>query len=130
VVGVIVALAAVRPSSTALPRRPLLAIAWVLGIFMVVRAIGVLGFGFVGDALLLAGVRPPPVEHAALARDLARWDLVLWSPFFLVWGSCWIATGWRLATHANDHAVVLDRLDQVPRRGLGKRCKNRRSACR
>ncbi|MEO3930265.1 DUF3995 domain-containing protein [Micromonosporaceae bacterium B7E4] len=109
VVGVIVALAAVRPSSAALPRRPLLAIAWVLGIFMVVRAIGVLGFGFVGDALLLAGVRPPPVEHADLARDLARWDLMLWSPFFLLWGSCWIATGWRLATRARSRGSARPR---------------------
>jgi Protein of unknown function (DUF3995) len=97
VFGVIIALAAVRPWGTAVPRRLLLAIAWVLGIFMIARAIGVLGFGFVGDALLLAGVRPPPVEHAALARDLARWDLLLWSPFFLLWGVCWTATGWRLA---------------------------------
>ncbi|MEH1014350.1 DUF3995 domain-containing protein [Micromonospora sp. CPCC 206060] len=96
VVGVIVALAAVRPWGAAVPRRLLLAIAWVLGIFMIARAIGVLGFGFVGDALLLAEVRPP-VEHAALARDLARWDLLLWSPFFLLWGTFWTATGWRLA---------------------------------
>ena len=52
---------------------------------MITRAVGVLGFGFVGDRLLLAGVGPPPVEHAGLARDLARWDLLLWSPFFLLW---------------------------------------------
>jgi uncharacterized membrane protein len=55
------------------------------------------GFGFVGDALLLTGVRPAPVEHAALARDLARWDLLLWSPFFLLWGVCWTTVGWRLS---------------------------------
>jgi hypothetical protein len=78
----------------------------VLGIFMIARAIGVLGFGFVGDALLLAGTRQPPVEHAALARDLARWDLLLWSPFFLLWGVCWTATGWRLtrADHGTPNA--------------------------
>lgn len=35
---------------------------------MITRAVGVLGFGFVGDGLLPAGVSPPPVEHAALAR--------------------------------------------------------------
>ncbi|MFG3580019.1 DUF3995 domain-containing protein [Micromonospora chersina] len=96
VVGVVVALATVRPRGAAAPRRLLLAIAWVLGIFMIARAIGVLGFGFVGDALLLTGVRPPPAGEAALARDLARWDLLLWSPFFLLWGAFWTATAARL----------------------------------
>jgi hypothetical protein len=101
VVGVVVALAAVRPWGAAVPRRLLQAVAWVLAIFMIARAAGALGSGFVGDGLLLAGVRPPPVEHAALARDLARWDLLLWSPFFLLWGSCWTATGWGLAARAS-----------------------------
>ncbi|GLX00259.1 hypothetical protein Misp02_43450 [Microtetraspora sp. NBRC 16547] len=95
-VGVIVALATVRPRSAVVPRRLLLAIAWTLGVFMIARSIGVLGFGFAGDVLLLTGVRPPPVEHAALARNLARWDLLLWSPFFLLWGVCWTMAGWRL----------------------------------
>lgn len=96
VVGVIVALATLRPLGTPVPRRLLLAIAWTLAILMIARSIGVLGFGFVGDTLLLTGVRPRPVEHAALARDLARWDLLLWSPFFLLWGACWTIAGWRL----------------------------------
>ncbi|MEU4640238.1 DUF3995 domain-containing protein [Micromonospora sp. NPDC023814] len=96
VVGVVVALATLRPWRAALPRRLLLAIAWTLGVFMIARSIGVLGFGFVGDTLLLAGVRPPPAGHAVLARELARWDLLLWSPFFLLWGVCWTAAGWRL----------------------------------
>ncbi|MER6943741.1 DUF3995 domain-containing protein [Nonomuraea sp. NPDC000554] len=97
VVGVIVALATVRSWGAAVPRRLLLAITWTLGIFMIARSVGVLGFGFVGDALVLTGVRPAPVEQAALARDLARWDLLLWSPFFLLWGSCWTMAGRRLA---------------------------------
>jgi hypothetical protein len=100
-VGVVVALAAVRPWGAAFPRRPLLVVAWVLGAFMIARAVGVLGFGFVGDGLLLAGLRPPPVQHAALARDLARWDLLLWSPFFLLWGTFWTATAWGLAARAS-----------------------------
>ncbi|MFD1146889.1 DUF3995 domain-containing protein [Saccharothrix hoggarensis] len=96
VVGVIVALATVRPWGAVVPRRLLLVIAWTLGTFMVVRSIGGVGFGFVGDALVLTGVRRPPAEHADLARTLAWWDLLLWSPFFLVWGLCWAAAGWRL----------------------------------
>ncbi|MEU8250991.1 DUF3995 domain-containing protein [Nonomuraea sp. NPDC048916] len=96
VVGVIVALATVRPWGLTVPRRLLLTIVWTLGVFMIARSIGVLGFGFAGDALLLTGVRPAPVEHAALARTLALWDLLLWSPFFLLWGMCWATAGWRL----------------------------------
>ncbi|MEU8207180.1 DUF3995 domain-containing protein [Streptosporangium sp. NPDC049046] len=96
-VGVVVALATVRPWGTRVPRRLLLAITWTLGVFMIVRSIGVLGFGFVGDVLLLTGVRPPSAEHASLARELALWDLLLWSPFFLLWGVCWATAGWRLS---------------------------------
>lgn len=92
-VGVVVALATVR--GTVLPRL-LRVVAWALGVFMIVRSIGVVGFGFVGDALVLTGVDPPPAEHAESARMLAWWDLLLWSPFFLLWGVCWAAAGWRL----------------------------------
>lgn len=95
-VGVVVALATVRPWGAAVPRGPLLAITWTLGIFMIARAGGVLGFGFVGDALVLAGVVSVPAEHAAPARDLAWWDLLLWSPFFLFWGACWTTAAVRL----------------------------------
>ncbi|HUR09602.1 MAG TPA: DUF3995 domain-containing protein [Nonomuraea sp.] len=100
VVGVIVALATVRPWGARVPRWLLRTIAWTLGVFMIARSIGVLGFGFVGDARLLAEVHPAPVEHAALARTLARWDLLLWSPFFLLWGVCWATAGWRLGLRA------------------------------
>jgi len=97
-VGVFVALVSLRHRLTTVPRRLLLAITWTLGVFMIARSMGLLGFGFVGDVLLLTGVRPPPAEHAALARELARWDLWLWSPFFLLWGVCWTMAGWRMGT--------------------------------
>jgi hypothetical protein len=63
---------------------------------MIARSIGVVGFGFVDDALVLSELRSPPAEYAVPARELAWWDLLLWSPFFLVWGACWTAVGWRL----------------------------------
>ncbi|WP_106398101.1 DUF3995 domain-containing protein [Actinocorallia populi] len=94
--GVLVALAAVRPWGARLPRRPLRVIAWTLGVFMIVRAVGTPETGLIGDSLLLAGARDAPAGHAGLAFMLARWDLLLWSPFFLVWGVCWTVTGWRL----------------------------------
>ncbi|WP_433425382.1 DUF3995 domain-containing protein [Microtetraspora malaysiensis] len=95
VVGVVVALATVRPWGVAVPRRLLPALAWAAGIFMIARSVGVVGFGFVPDALRLAGVVEVPAEHAALARELALWDLLLWSPFFLLWGTCWTTAAMR-----------------------------------
>ncbi|ADB34663.1 hypothetical protein Kfla_5657 [Kribbella flavida DSM 17836] len=94
-IGIVVALATIAPRPT-FQRRVLLSIAWILGIFMITRSIGVGGFGFVGDILLLTDVRPPSAEHAPLDRMLARWDLFLWSPFFLLWGTCWVLTARRL----------------------------------
>ncbi|MFI7063374.1 DUF3995 domain-containing protein [Kribbella sp. NPDC050124] len=95
-IGVIVALATVRPWGTTLPRRLLMVGTTTLGILMIARSAGVVGFGFVGDVLLLTGLRPARHEYAVLARDLAWWDLLLWSPFFLLWGACWVTAGWRL----------------------------------
>ncbi|MFB4276183.1 DUF3995 domain-containing protein [Nonomuraea sp. MTCD27] len=99
VAGIIVALATVRPWGAVVPRRLLLAMTWTVGIFMIARAVGVVGFGFVGDTLLLTGVRPAPAGQAALAGELARWDLLLWSPFFLLWGACWMAAGRARSAH-------------------------------
>ncbi len=92
-VGVLVAVTALRPWGTAVVRRLLGSLAWALGIAMIARALGAVGFGFVGDLLVLTGIRdlPPGIAHT-----LARWDLLLWSPFFLLWGVCWTLTGRRL----------------------------------
>lgn len=99
VIGVLLALATVRAWGVRVPRRLLRVLSVLLGAAMILRSVGFVGFGFVGDALLLAGVRDVPAEHAVLAEELARWDLLLWSPFFLLWGVCWAVTGWRLRPH-------------------------------
>lgn len=96
IIGVLVALATVQPWGQRLPRRLLLAVTWTLGFGMILRSIGPVGFGFLGDTLVLTDLRPPPPEHASLSRYLARWDLMLWSPFFLAWGALWTATAWQL----------------------------------
>ncbi|GAB3662288.1 hypothetical protein GCM10027589_25060 [Actinocorallia lasiicapitis] len=94
-IGVLLALATIQPWGRRIPRRLLATATWTLGIVMIVRSVGPVGFGFLGDTLLLTGLNPPPAEHADLARYLAHWDLMLWSPFFLTWGALWTATAWR-----------------------------------
>ncbi|MFD7155546.1 DUF3995 domain-containing protein [Kribbella sp. NPDC059898] len=92
VVGVVVALSTVRRWGSVAPRPLQLLITWPLGIVMIARAVGMVGFGFVGDVSVLTGARPV----SALETELARWDLFLWSPFFLIWGICWTTTAVRL----------------------------------
>ncbi|MCX4546315.1 DUF3995 domain-containing protein [Streptomyces sp. NBC_01565] len=96
VLGVVAALATVRPWGARAPRRLLLGFSGVLGAAMILRSVGVAGFGFVGDVLVLTSTPTGSAEHAELARELARWDLLLWSPFFLLWGVCWLLTAWPL----------------------------------
>ncbi|MDL4776758.1 hypothetical protein [Actinomadura xylanilytica] len=71
---------------------------------MVLRSIGPVGFGLLGDTLTLTGLRPPPAQYLQLSRHLARWDLVLWSPFFLTWGVLWLAVAKTASTHPQKHA--------------------------
>jgi hypothetical protein len=112
VVGVVVALATVRGGPVP---RLLRLICWTLAVFMITRSIGFVGLGIVGDTLTLTGLRRPPAEHAELVRMLARWDLMLWSPFFLLWGGCWAVAGWRLGRMR--HARAAGASDR--QRGLG-----------
>jgi hypothetical protein len=94
VFGATAALATVRPWARVLPRRLLTVPMWIIGALMVLRACGALGFGFVGDAMVLTrNVHVDPAD-AETARRLARADLLLWSPYFLVWGLLWGATAW------------------------------------
>lgn len=92
--GALAALATVRPWGQVLPRRLLTVPMWITGALMVLRACGALGFGFVGDAMVLTGVLHVDPPDADIARHLSRVDLLLWSPYFLVWGLLWGATAW------------------------------------
>ncbi|GAB7035795.1 DUF3995 domain-containing protein [Streptomyces sp. NPDC021749] len=76
-------------------RAALLAGSWVGCGFMVARASGLLGYGFAGDLGLLAGWSSAPPDHEDLARFQAQWDLLLWSPYWLLFGACWGIAAWR-----------------------------------
>jgi hypothetical protein len=81
VVGVVFALATLRPRRW-LPVRLVRWTLWPLATFMVLRGM----LGIVGDVLQIASRESGPVTHTA------RWDLALWAPLFLIWGSLWAAT--------------------------------------
>lgn len=90
VVGIVVALATARPWGRNLPRRLLLIPAWMACAFMIPRAVA----GLIQDALLLTGVTTVAAQDAALTHRLTRWYLLLWSPYFLIWGILWGVTAW------------------------------------
>jgi Protein of unknown function (DUF3995) len=73
-----IGLVVVTMRSRRLPRLLLVAVPALLGALMVVRAI----WGAASDVGVLTGVG----DGSTYA---ARWDLVLWSPFFAVWGVSW-----------------------------------------
>lgn len=110
--GVVIALTTLRPPTPSghrhrLPRLILLVIAWAAGALMVARALGGLGYGVIGDLLVLTGIQTPPEpDQLGLADELARWDLALWSPFFLVWGLCWLGTAWGLTRRRTPPSAV------------------------
>ncbi|MEU9028617.1 DUF3995 domain-containing protein [Streptomyces sp. NPDC048383] len=94
VLGALAALATVRPWGRVLPRRLLTVPMWITSVLMVLRACGAFGFGVVGDALVLSGVQRVGPPNTEIALHLSRVDLLLWSPYFLIWGLLWGATAW------------------------------------
>jgi hypothetical protein len=76
--GVLIALATVRPRRW-LPVRLVRYTLWPLAALLVLRA----ALSIPGDAYQLA---------IGESTRTALWDLVLWSPMFLVWGLMWAAT--------------------------------------
>jgi hypothetical protein len=79
VTGVLFALATVRPRRW-LPMWLVRWSLWPLATFMVLRAV----LSIPGDVYEIAS--GGALTHTAL------WDLVLWSPLFLIWGLLWAAT--------------------------------------
>ncbi|MQA86441.1 MAG: DUF3995 domain-containing protein [Streptosporangiales bacterium] len=92
VAGVAITLAMVRPWGRAFPRWMLLVPAWFGCTLLVPRGV----LGFVSDVLLLTGVKPT-YGAGATAADVHRWaywDLLFYSPLFLVWGVTLAVTAW------------------------------------
>ena len=81
ILGAVVALAAVRPSGRVIPRWILLAVAWSACAITVVRAL--LWPGFIRSTLYVTGTVSLPAD---IDPSWIRWDLALWSPWFLVGG--------------------------------------------
>ncbi|MFI6765292.1 DUF3995 domain-containing protein [Streptomyces sp. NPDC050355] len=75
-------------------RGVLLAGSWAGCLFMVSRAIGLLGYGFCHDLRLLTGAVSVRAATTDLVRYQAGWDLLLWSPYWLVFGLCWGVAAW------------------------------------
>lgn len=100
VLGGILALALVQPWGERLPRRPLQALAWagaaVLTVYGVTQTVTIVLVAL--DRLELA----EPLDTKAL-----RWRMLLWEPWFLVWGLLLGAAAWhfRARTRAVARAV-------------------------
>ncbi|MEV5239530.1 DUF3995 domain-containing protein [Streptomyces cinnamoneus] len=75
-------------------RMALLAGSWAGCAFMTARAVGLLGYGFAGDLRMLTGRASVPPAYEDLARSQAHWDLLLWSPYWLLFGTCWGVAAW------------------------------------
>lgn len=81
-----------------LRRRMLLVGAWSGCVLMAARALGLLGYGFYNDLRLLGGFASVPPADEAEMRDQAWWDLLLWSPCWLVFAMAWGISAWRYRT--------------------------------
>jgi hypothetical protein len=87
IVGIGAAVATIHPWGRKLPRWVLIAPLSVLSVLMILRAV----LQAIGDLQRLLGGAS---ESAAYT---ARWDLTLWSPYFLLWGVLWGVLVYRFA---------------------------------
>lgn len=93
VAGVLFALATVR-SRRWLPAWLVRWTLWPLAVLMVLRAV----MSAIGDVQELV--------TGTSATRTAVWDLVLWSPMFLIWGLMWAATALTYARRAADQRCI------------------------
>jgi hypothetical protein len=77
VIGIALALETAR--NRRLPRLLVVGLPMLVGGLMLMRA----GLSAAGDVAALAGA----VDGSTYT---ARWDLILWSPFFAAWGAAWV----------------------------------------
>lgn len=90
-IGGVVALALVQPWGREIPRRLLLAAAWVGGAVALLYGAALL----IQHGLMLLGATTIP---AGLGRTAARWHLVLWDPWWMLGGILFILTAWFAST--------------------------------
>ena len=95
VAGAVLALALVRPWGRRVPRRLLAGVAGAASVVLTLYG----GLLVAVGALVLAGVIRPagPVDRAAL-----RWHVLLWDPWFLVWGLLLGVATWHYAGRSRD----------------------------
>ncbi|MBO3089274.1 DUF3995 domain-containing protein [Cellulomonas dongxiuzhuiae] len=79
ILGGVLALALVQPWGERLPRRPLLALAWSAAALLVL-------YGALQVTTLVLVAADVVVPDEVLSDRALRWRLLLWEPWFLVWG--------------------------------------------
>jgi Protein of unknown function (DUF3995) len=87
VASMVAAIATTQPWLHVFPRRLVLAATWGLAALMLFRGVG----------QIVGGVHRLIVGVSEQSAYTVRWDLLLWSPFFIAWGAMWAAIGWRYA---------------------------------
>jgi hypothetical protein len=95
VAGGLLALALARPWGRAVPRRMLLGAAWAASLVLT----GYGGLLVAVGTLVLTGVISPsgPVDRTAL-----RWHVLVWDPWFVVWGLLLGVAAWRFGRESRD----------------------------
>ncbi|MPZ48521.1 MAG: DUF3995 domain-containing protein [Dehalococcoidia bacterium] len=81
-------LALVQPWGLRLPRGPLLATVWLVGVGFTLYGL----LNFLDHLLMVSGLRETP---EALGETAARWHLLFWDPWWLLGGALFSLATWR-----------------------------------
>ncbi|WP_157963670.1 DUF3995 domain-containing protein [Actinocorallia populi] len=90
-VGSVVALGFVRPWGRRAPWWALSVPAWAASGVLLLYSVPKLVLNVLGSVGLLSATGGMSAQEV---QRVSRWHLVLWTPFFLVWGLLWGATAW------------------------------------